>query len=255
MPTTPLYQKIADELREAILRGELPAGSQLKTEPELQEKYGTSRNTVRGALRQLISDGLIETRGRLGTYVREYKPLYWNLHTFERGNRRDDPTTGIDEWKADMLDQGVKPHYVISVRILPAPTEIACYLKMEPGAMVLCRRRLRYADDAPVAIADSWFPEETGRRTVDGFAPLLAERDVVMTGGIVHALGITQRWLEDEITVRMPTTEETTLLELSDGSPVGQVARVGLDENEQPVRVIITVFPGHRLKLRYRLKV
>ncbi|MGH3868248.1 MAG: GntR family transcriptional regulator [Pseudonocardiaceae bacterium] len=255
MPTTPLYQKIADELRDAILTGELPAGSQLKTEPELQEQYGTSRNTVRGALRQLISDGLVETRGRLGTYVREYKPLYWNLHTFERGARRDDPTIGVDEWKADMLDQGVKTHYVISVRIVPAPADIACYLRMEPGAMVLRRRRVRSADDVPVAIADSWFPEETGRRTVDGFAPLLAEHDVVMKGGIVHALGITQRWLDDEITVRMPTAEEASLLELSEGSPVGQVARVGLDENEQPVRVMITVFPGHRLKLRYRLGV
>ncbi|MGH3829225.1 MAG: GntR family transcriptional regulator [Pseudonocardiaceae bacterium] len=253
MPTTPLYQKIADELRGAILTGELPAGSQLKTEPELQEQYGTSRNTVRGALRQLISDGLVETRGRLGTYVREYKPLYWNLHTFERGDRRDDPTTGIDEWQADMLDQGVKPHTAVSVRILPAPADIACYLTIEPGAMVLRRRRVRYADDVPVAIADSWFPEETGRRTVDGFTPLLAERPVVMKGGIVHTLGITQRWLDDEITVRMPTAEEASLLELSEGSPVGQVARVGLDDNEQPVRVMITVFPGHRLKLRYRL--
>jgi GntR family transcriptional regulator len=255
MPTTPLYQKIADELRDAITSGKMPAGSQLKTEPELQEQYRTSRNTIRGALRQLISDGLIETRGRLGTYVREYKPLYWNLHTFERGHRRDDPTTGIDEWRADMLDQGVKPHYVISVRILPAPADIAHYLHLDPGAMVLCRRRVRYADDCPVAIADSWFPEETGRRTVDGFAPLLAERDVVMTGGIVHALGLAQHWLDDEITVRMPTTEEANLLELSEGSPVGQVTRVGLGEHDQPLRVIITVFPGHRLKLRYRLKV
>jgi GntR family transcriptional regulator len=187
--------------------------------------------------------------------VREYKPLYWNLHTFERGDRRDDPTTGIDEWKADMLDQGVKPHYAISVRILPAPPDIAHCLTIEPGAMVLCRRRLRYANDVPVAIADSWFPEETGRRTVDGFAPLLAERDVVMTGGVVQALGITQRWLDDEITVRMPTTEEASLLELSEGSPVGQVVRVGLDQDKHPVRVIITVFPGHRLKLRYQLEI
>jgi GntR family transcriptional regulator len=121
--------------------------------------------------------------------------------------------------------------------------------------MVLCRRRLRYANDVPVAIADSWFPEETGRRTVDGFAPLLAERDVVMTGGVVQALGITQRWLDDEITVRMPTTEEASLLELSEGSPVGQVVRVGLDQDKHPVRVIITVFPGHRLKLRYQLEI
>jgi DNA-binding GntR family transcriptional regulator len=42
---------------------------------------------------------------------------------------------------------------------------------------------VRYADDVPVAIAESWFPADTGRCTVDGFAPLLAEGDVVMTEG------------------------------------------------------------------------
>jgi DNA-binding GntR family transcriptional regulator len=77
-----------------------------------------------------------------------------------------------------------------------------------------------------VAIADSWFPEDTGRRTVDGFAPLLAERDVVMTEGIVQALGITQRWLDDEITVRMPTAEEASLLELSEGSLTLRCCRI-----------------------------
>lgn len=93
--------------------------------------------------------------------MREYQPLSWNLHTVERGERRDDPTTGIDEWKADLLDHGAKPHTVVSVRILPAPAEIARYLRIESGAMVLCRRRVGYADGAPVAIADSWFPEKT----------------------------------------------------------------------------------------------
>lgn len=61
--------------------------------------------------------------------------------------------------------------------------------------------------------------------------------------------------MDDEITVRMPIAEEANLLKLSEGSPVGQVACVGLDEHEQPVRVIITVFPSHRLNLRYRLAV
>src|SRR5919108_5065637 len=48
--STPLYRRIAAELRDAIARGELPPGSQLPTEQELGDRYQVSRNTVRLAL-------------------------------------------------------------------------------------------------------------------------------------------------------------------------------------------------------------
>jgi DNA-binding GntR family transcriptional regulator len=37
--STPLYRRIAAELRLAISRGELPPGSQLPTEQELGDRY------------------------------------------------------------------------------------------------------------------------------------------------------------------------------------------------------------------------
>ena len=58
---------LADQLREQILRGELPEGTSLPNERELTEKAGLSRATVREALRILEGEGLIATRiGRNG---------------------------------------------------------------------------------------------------------------------------------------------------------------------------------------------
>jgi GntR family transcriptional repressor for pyruvate dehydrogenase complex len=58
---------LADQLREQILKGELPAGTDLPKERELREKAGLSRATVREALRILEGEGLIATRiGRNG---------------------------------------------------------------------------------------------------------------------------------------------------------------------------------------------
>jgi len=58
---------LADQLREKILRGELPEGTDLPKERELQAKAGLSRATVREALRILEGEGLIATRiGRNG---------------------------------------------------------------------------------------------------------------------------------------------------------------------------------------------
>jgi len=73
----PMYRLIADDLRRQIESGSLPPGAQLKSEVELREEYGqgqgpdgkTSRNTVRDAIKLLVSRGLVETRPGQGTFV------------------------------------------------------------------------------------------------------------------------------------------------------------------------------------------
>lgn len=55
----PAYVQVADQLREAILGGTLPAGSELPSERELCERFGVGRTTVREALRSLQAQGLV----------------------------------------------------------------------------------------------------------------------------------------------------------------------------------------------------
>jgi DNA-binding GntR family transcriptional regulator len=56
---------------------------------------------------------------------------------------------------------------------------------------------------------------------------------------------------EDEITVRMPTPEETELLKLPPGTPVGEIVRIGYGKDDRPVRVMVTIAPGDRHLLVY----
>jgi len=65
----PRYLQVARELRQAIVDGVYPVGSQLPTEHELCQQFSVSRYTVREALRRLRSDQLIESRPRAGTVV------------------------------------------------------------------------------------------------------------------------------------------------------------------------------------------
>ena len=51
----PLYRQIADQLRRMIESGDLKAGTQVPAEDQLMEEYRASRNTVRGALKELRS--------------------------------------------------------------------------------------------------------------------------------------------------------------------------------------------------------
>lgn len=65
----PRYLQVARELRQDIVDGVYPVGSQLPTEHELCERFSVSRYTVREALRRLRDDHLIESRPRAGTLV------------------------------------------------------------------------------------------------------------------------------------------------------------------------------------------
>ena len=57
----PMYRRIADELRGEIESGRLGPGHQLPTEDQLSKQFDASRNTIRDAIKSLITLGLVET--------------------------------------------------------------------------------------------------------------------------------------------------------------------------------------------------
>ncbi len=67
--TSPIYQKIGDNLKNMIERGEVEPGEMLPSEWELSRMYSTSRLTVRRALDDLVREGLLTRRQGVGTFV------------------------------------------------------------------------------------------------------------------------------------------------------------------------------------------
>lgn len=64
-----LYLQILRSLKDEIVRGVYPVGSQLPTEEELCARFSVSRYTVREALRRLRDDRLVASRRGAGTTV------------------------------------------------------------------------------------------------------------------------------------------------------------------------------------------
>lgn len=59
-----------EQIRDLIFRGQLKPGEQIMPERELAQALGVSRPTVREAIKQLVTMGLLEHRQGQGTYVR-----------------------------------------------------------------------------------------------------------------------------------------------------------------------------------------
>ncbi|MBT2526815.1 GntR family transcriptional regulator [Streptomyces flavidovirens] len=63
------YEQLRAQISEQARAGALPVGYKLPTVRGLAEELGLAANTVAKAYRALESDGVIETRGRNGTFV------------------------------------------------------------------------------------------------------------------------------------------------------------------------------------------
>ncbi|MEU9235891.1 GntR family transcriptional regulator [Streptomyces subrutilus] len=63
------YEQLRAQIADRARSGRLPAGFKLPTVRGLAEELGLAANTVAKAYRALEADGVIETRGRNGTFV------------------------------------------------------------------------------------------------------------------------------------------------------------------------------------------
>jgi DNA-binding transcriptional regulator YhcF (GntR family) len=67
--SAPPYEQVRAQISAQARSGALPVGYRLPTVRGLAESLGLAANTVAKAYRALETDGVIETRGRNGTFV------------------------------------------------------------------------------------------------------------------------------------------------------------------------------------------
>lgn len=243
------YRMIAQELLEQIQSGESQPGDQIPTELELRDKYNASRNTVRDAIKLLVSRGLVETRPGMGTFVKQ------NVDPFLTSLSRD-RRTGLSGIEGQGWDDEVRAGHrtpwatVPRVEVLAAPPHIADRLRVPPGTQVITRRQERHIDRTPYALQSTAYPMELHKM---GAARLLVAEDIeegALTY-IAQRLGLHEIGHRDRILVRPPREDEARFFRLPDDGHVSVVAivRTGYRDSEDgpvPFRVTATVFPADR---------
>jgi DNA-binding transcriptional regulator YhcF (GntR family) len=72
--STPIFEQLRRGVIEAVRDGRLPAGARMPTVRELAAEMGLAVNTVARTYRELETAGIVETRGRQGTFVARRDP-------------------------------------------------------------------------------------------------------------------------------------------------------------------------------------
>jgi GntR family transcriptional regulator len=243
MAQRPMYQQIAEDLRAQIESGVLAQGAQLPTELELRDRYASSRNTIRDAIKRLTSQGLVETRPGQGTFVtRRVDPFVTVLTS--------DPTASSGAegaaYLSEVSDQHRKPGRTIpKVEIQVPSAEVSRRLRVPAATQVVSRHESRFIDNVPWSLMTSFYPMDF---ITKGASRLLMAEDI--TEGAVRYLGetigIRQIGYRDWITARVPDTTEQAFFGLAHDATVFEIFRTGFDQTGTPLRVTVTVFPADR---------
>lgn len=143
------YVRLRQALLATLESGGLQPGQALPGERDLARRLALSRVTVRRAIAGLVDDGVLVQRHGAGTFVAERI-----VKSFSR-------LTGFTD---DLRARGLKPRVRFLERGIGevSPTE-ALALHLSPGACVVRMRRLRYADDTPLALEDTCVPQSVLR--------------------------------------------------------------------------------------------
>jgi GntR family transcriptional regulator len=246
----PMYRQIADDLQHRIESGELGRGAQIPTEIDLREQYEASRNTVRDAIKWLITRGLVETRPGQGTFVVEkINPFVTTL--------TDDPETGRGGGEEGVYVAEVASYHRLSeiseprVEIQKADRVVARNLRIDEGAQVVSRHQQRDIDGTPWSLQTSFYPMALVEQ---GATKLIQATDI--EGGTVAYLAdtceIQQAGYRDTIAVRPPNDTEARIFKLpADGRvSVFEIFRVAFDKDGNRIRLTVTVYPTDRNRLR-----
>ncbi|MET8162550.1 GntR family transcriptional regulator [Sphaerisporangium sp. NPDC005289] len=210
----PLYFQVAEQIAEAIRRGDLVPGSRLDNEILLADRLGLSRPTIRQAIQYLVDKGLLVRKRGVGTQV---------VHG--QVKRTVELTSLYDDLRRAGQEPGTK---VLSLEPIGASDEIAAVLGVPPGTEVLRLERVRYAAGEPLALLHNWLPAGLGPLS----AQSLEERGLYE---LLRSAGVRMRVANQRIGARAATPAEARLLDERRGAPLLTMVRTTYDDQGRAV--------------------
>ena len=229
-PSLPLYVQIAESLIDQIVSGKLSPEERLPSERELSQQLNVSRMTLRAALHELESKGLIVRRSGDGTYVAKPK--------IERQANKLEPFT-----------QGMRQRgYQTSARLIIfeqrlAEVSTASQLRIPVSTRVYYFQRLRLINQEPVMLEKCTMPISR----CPGFDQYdLETRSVYEILSTEYSIAV--HHAEQSLEAVTATEFEADLLQLLPGAAVMLERRLAFDMEGVPVELGNDLYRGDRFR-------
>ncbi|MBR3428899.1 MAG: GntR family transcriptional regulator [Clostridia bacterium] len=227
--SSPLYHQLMLRLAEDIERGVYSVGSRIPPEHELEALYQVSRVTVRRALAELTSEGLLEKKQGKGTFVstpRISQDLK-SIHSFH------------DACKQNGFQGGT---LVIHVKETEANSADLEELKLPKGSKVIETLRVRTADGVPVVLEKNHFSMAYSYLENENLAGSLYI--------VLRDYGIEPKQASHDISMAYATESQAKLLEVDPGAPLMRLHEVVYDQKGRPLHNSLQLIRGDRFVFR-----
>lgn len=231
----PLYAQIKEVLRERILNGTYKVHGQLPSESEISAIFSVSRITVRQALSDLQSEGLIFKIPGKGTFVAKPK-------AFQQ-------LTQLEGFAEAMSSMGYEIYNkVLSHQLIPATNVVAQKLGLDVDQVVTEIRRVRYLNREPVSVEITYLPSEVGERLRKAD---LASRDIFLI--IENDYGIPLGHADLRIDAIPADLGFAELLNIQEGAALLRLERLTHTADGKPLDFEYLYFRGDAFQ--YRLQI
>lgn len=147
----PLYAQIKEIIKQRILDGDYDVHERLPSESEMMKVFGVSRITVRQALRDLHTEGLVFSVQGKGTFVSRPKVVQ-DIQRLQGFGEAMNPL-GYETSAR-----------VVSVQEVRPSTDVAAALSLARNTNVIELTRVRYLNREPISVDNSFFPLELGKK-------------------------------------------------------------------------------------------
>ena len=228
------YRTIERSLRERIAR--LRPGDALPSDSALCAEFGVSRMTARNAMHRLAEEGLVVRLPGRGSYVAE-----------PPAHRRADR---LLSFSSEMRRLGRAPGSIIVAReIRPAWPAAAADLGLHEGEPIVYLRRVRQADDEPIALETTLLIGATSP------AVMAADLRRESLHAVLASAGRGLRRGTATVSAAAASAEDARLLGVAPGDPMLVERRIIVDAQGHPVEATESRYPAERYAIDVRFDV
>ncbi len=233
----PIHEQIRSYIHSKILSGDWPAGYQIPSERELSDQFQVSRVTVRQALINLASDGLVKRVQGLGTFI--------SIPKIEMMQGELISITTL------MQKQGHIPETILTkLQREPLNAVNADLLGYPIGEEMYVFQRIRRANEVNIVIENTMLPYRK--------LPDIDKYDLVASSVfslMADVYNYDELMVYQTIEVGIATREIASLLEIQENSPVIHVNRVTRDLSNEVVEYAQDIYPADRISFVYNGKI